>query len=252
MGMIDRGKINVYDKIFYAQHQAGMLGSARAILPIVLAYFRVRSAVDIGCGCGAWLHVLEDYGVTDVRGYDGEYVERSLLLIDQTKFVPMDLRENFNIGRRFELALSLEVAEHLPKEFAEPFVERLVKAAPNVLFSAAIPGQGGTHHVNEQWQDYWRSIFKSFCYFPVDIVRPFIWGRADVEFWYQQNIVLYCSSEILEDNKVLVPVPDDISLNIVHPKLYEIKCEVRMGQALRLLPALAWRSVRRRVGKCRP
>jgi len=247
--MVDHSKTTVYDKKFYAQHVEGMLSSARAIMPIVLAHLPLRSAVDIGCGCGAWLHALEECGVTDVVGYDGDYVEQSNLLMDPTKFIPVDLRENFELGRSFDLAVSLEVAEHLPGECAEAFVGRLVKAAPNILFSAAIPGQAGTHHVNERWQDYWRSIFKSFHYYPIDLIRPVIWGRADVDFWYQQNTVLYCSRETLRNNKVLLPVPDDVSLNIVHPQLYEMKCELHLRHALKLLPSLAWDSVTRRVMK---
>ena len=75
---------------------------------------------------------------------------RSRLLTDPAKFTAVDLRDSFAIGRTFDLAISLEVAEHPPEEFAEPLVERLVTAAPFVLFSAAIPEQGGIHHVNEQ------------------------------------------------------------------------------------------------------
>ncbi len=250
--MPEHAKISVYDKNFYAQQGEGALRSARAIVPIVLAHFSVRSAVDLGCGCGAWLHALEELGVTDVVGYDGDYVERSILLMDPAKFTPVDLTNDFEIGRTFDLAVSLEVAEHLPGELAEAFVGRLVAAAPHILFSAAIPGQGGTHHVNEQWQDYWRSIFQSFRFFPIDLVRPVIWGRADINYWYQQNTIVYCSEEALRNNKNLQPVPDDVSLNIVHQELYETKSEIHLRQALKLLPPLAWNAVARRITKSRP
>lgn len=217
----------------------------------MLEHVPVQSAVDIGCGRGAWLQVLEECGVTDVLGYDGDYVERSTLLIEPGKFKAVDLSGDFEIGRKFDLAISLEVAEHLPKKFSEGFVRRLVAAAPMVLFSAAIPAQGGTQHVNEQWQDYWRNIFQSFDFFPVDLIRPAVWGRSDVEFWYQQNIILYCSHQILHNVHELRPVPAAISLNLVHPALYEKRFDHQNLKfnlnALKRLPSLTWNAVLRRT-----
>jgi SAM-dependent methyltransferase len=261
--MVGHAEVNVYDESFYEQHTIGALRSARVILPLVLAHLPVRSAVDIGCGRGAWLRVLEELEVTDIAGYDGEYVDRSRLLTDSAKFTAADLRDGFEIGRTFDLAISLEVAEHLPSEFAQPLVQCLVTAAPFVLFSAAIPGQGGVHHVNEQWQDYWRSIFQAFCFSPVDLVRPVVWGHADVEFWYQQNIILYCSNGALRNSHHLKPVPHNVSLNKVHPTLYETRVDhferqldllkahpqLSLKAALKLLPSLAWSAAARRTKK---
>lgn len=255
----------MYDEKFYDQYTIGALRSARVILPLVLAHLPVRSAVDIGCGCGAWLRALEELEVTDVAGYDGDYVDRSRLLIHPAKFTAVDLRDGFEIGRTFDLAISLEVAEHLPRAFAEPLVERLVTAAPFVLFSAAIPGQDGIHHVNEQWQDYWRAIFDSFRFAPVDFVRPKIWGHADIEFWYQQNIIVYCSEEALRKNQHLQPMPSQVSSNTVHPILYEMRVDRLKAQiellkvrpqlslrtALKLLPSLAWSAAARRLKETR-
>lgn len=255
--MVPRAEANLYDEKFYEQYTTGSVRSARVVLPVVLAQVPVRSAVDIGCGCGAWLYALQELHVTDVVGYDGEYVDRSKLLIEEAKFTAVDLRYAFEIGRKFDLAMSLEVAEHLPTECAEAFAERLVTAAPFVLFSAAIPGQGGVNHVNERWPDYWRSIFRSFGFSPVDLVRPEIWGHADVEFWYQQNIIVYCSDEALRNNQHLLPVPDNVSLNRVHPMLFEMRQteldllkehpQISLRTALKLLPSLAWNKGATRV-----
>jgi SAM-dependent methyltransferase len=256
---------NIYQE-FYEHYTTGALRSARIILPLVLANLPVRSAVDIGCGHGPWLRALQEFEITDVAGYDGDYVDRSRLLMDPAKFTPVDLRGDFEIRRTFDLAIALEVAEHLPSEFADPFIKRLVMAAPFVLFSAAIPGQRGVHHVNEQWQDYWRSIFHSFRFSPVDLIRPEIWGHPDVEFWYQQNTILYCSAAALRNNQDLKPVPDNVSLNRVHPTLYEARLDelkmqlellrarppLSLRAALKLLPALAWNAAARRVKRSDP
>jgi SAM-dependent methyltransferase len=246
-----------YDAEFYDTWTPGSLRSARVIVPKILECVAVRSAVDVGCGGGAWLRALEESGVHDIVGYDGAYVERSNLLINMEKFTPADLTTELPVNRTFDIAISLEVAEHLPSEHAEAFIGRLVALAPVVLFSAAIPGQGGTAHINEQWQDYWRSLFRSFCFHPVDLIRPMIWGNSDVEYWYQQNIVLYCNEQHLRHNSNLQKVSDHLSLNLVHPSTYESWLSraqlyrsgehLRLKETLRLLPRVTRTAVARRL-----
>jgi hypothetical protein len=84
--------------------------------------------------------------------------------------------------------LCLEVAEHLPADSAPTLIDSLVSLGPVILFSAAIPFQGGTHHVNEQWPEYWARHFS-----PRDIMRTVRrrFGVHDVEWYYAQNILLY-------------------------------------------------------------
>jgi SAM-dependent methyltransferase len=116
----------------------------------------VRSVVDFGCGSGVWLAAWQRLVVDDVIGVDGEQA-RSSLKISAERFLAADLRKPIRLGRRFDLAQSLEVAEHLPPQSASVFVETLTTHAPLILFSAAVPGQGGEHHVNEQPPEYWRA-----------------------------------------------------------------------------------------------
>jgi hypothetical protein len=241
--------VGVYDSGFYQDVVPGSLRSARAIIPILLGHVTIQTAVDVGCGCGAWLHVLHECGVTEIAGYDGDYVDRSMLLIDPKYFTPVDLCGEFAAGRNFDLAISLEVAEHLPSPFSEALVRQLVAIAPMVLFSAAIPGQPGNYHVSEQWQDYWRSLFRSFSYHPVDLVRPMVWGNPNVEYWYQQNVILYCNEDTLRNRPQLRRVPDNVSLNLVHPDLYKLKLwqlDPSLKEALKMLPRLASLAVSRR------
>ena len=113
------------------------------MVPLVLQLLPVRSVVDVGCGDGSWLVVFRKLGVKEILGIDGEYVDPGLLQIPQDCFQAFDLAKPFSLGRVFDLAVSLEVAEHLPAECAPGFVECLTRLAPSVLFSAAIPFQGG-------------------------------------------------------------------------------------------------------------
>jgi hypothetical protein len=154
-----------------------------------------RSVVDVGCGTGAWLSEFRNQGVPQILGLDGEYVNREELLIPAASFRSVDLTFQLpDLGRRFDLAVSLEVAEHLPSSHAEEFVSDICSLSPFVLFSAAVPWQGGTGHVNEQWQPYWRRLFAGRGYIALDPVRPAVWKDRRVEWWYRRNIFLYVTN----------------------------------------------------------
>jgi hypothetical protein len=166
--------------------------------------YRVRSAIDLGCGAGGWLHALEDHGVTDLLGVDGEHVRERTMEIKASEFRPHDLREPFSIDRRFDLAISTEVAEHLPDTSASSFVESLTRLAPVVLFSAAIPGQPGINHINCQWPSYWANLFQRFGFDAYDCIRPVVWDDERIDWWYRQNLVLY-AKDAKDFNEALSP-----------------------------------------------
>ena len=244
----------VYDSRFYDDQQTGSLNAARAILPLVLDVFAPKSVVDIGCGVGTWLRAARELGIETLDGYDGDYVDRSRLHIPAERFHAIDLAGEVGLQRRYDLAMSLEVAEHLPRHRAEPFVRLLTGASPVVLFSAAIPGQGGTDHVNEQWPDQWRARFAAHGYRCLDLVRPSIWGNPQVPFWYQQNVLVFAHTDVVEANG-LRPVPEHVSLNVVHPALFARTIEqadMYLSKSLRMLPALVGQAVRRRLGQRPP
>lgn len=179
-----------YDDIFYFENRAGSVMSARAILSTLLPHLECRSMVDFGCGTGTWLWVAHSFGVESIRGLDGDYVPPRQLMIPQDCFCAVDLEEPVVLEKKYDLAISMEVAEHLHKEIADTFVESLCNAADTILFSAAHPGQGGDGHINEQPMTYWTSKFGKHGFLPVEI-RQLFEGNEDIESWYRENIVLY-------------------------------------------------------------
>ena len=179
-----------YDDIFYFENRAGSVMSARAILSTLLPHLDCRSMVDFGCGTGTWLWVAHGFGVESIRGLDGDYVPLRQLMIPQDCFCAVDLEEPVVLEKKYDLAISMEVAEHLHKESADTFVESLCNAADTILFSAAHPGQGGDGHINEQPMTYWTSKFGKHGFLPVEI-RQLFEGNEDIESWYRENIVLY-------------------------------------------------------------
>jgi cyclopropane fatty-acyl-phospholipid synthase-like methyltransferase len=142
----------------YTKLQASSRAAADVVMPFVLEFTGAKSLIDIGCGVGTWLAAAAAQGITDYRGVDGDGAG-SLLQIPRTHLQVADLREPFACERQFDLAMSIETAEHLPAGVAPRFVAQLTNLAPQVLFSAAITGQGGDHHINERWPSYWATLF---------------------------------------------------------------------------------------------
>lgn len=217
-----------YDTAFYEEIQGGSHRSAAVIVPIVTDLLRPSSVVDVGCGTGTWLRAFSEAGASEVLGVDGDYVDRNALEIPVDRFLPADLSAGtVEVGdRMFDLAVSLEVAEHLPPDAADRFVTSLCKLAPIVLFSAAVPVQGGHGHVNEQWPDWWAEKFDRLGFRVVDYVRPRVWGDPAVETSYAQNTFLYASEQALVARPELADVArlgGRMPLRVVHPRLFLLR-----------------------------
>lgn len=209
---------SLYGERFYDGLNEGSLDSAHRILPLALRWTGAASVIDVGCGQGAWLAAALDQGVARVVGVDGAHVSRDSLLIPSSCFDSRDLSSESalrDLGR-FDLALCLEVAEHLPESRADSLVRDLTHLAPVVLFSAAVPRQGGTHHINEQWPSYWVARFGAAHYRAIDI-RPLIWSDPGIEPWYRQNCILFVAPDhTLRET----PASPDSVLDLVHPELF--------------------------------
>lgn len=216
------------------------LPSAQRIVPYIHGLLQPQSVVDVGCGIGAWLATFQNLcGITDFLGFDGAYMNKANLAISSDRFVECDFEKDaIDCSRTFDLAVSLEVAEHLSKERAPDFIRDLTRLAPVVFFSAAIPNQGGTNHLNEQWPSYWAKLFLKHDYVPVDCIRKKFWNDENISFWYQQNSVLYVKKICLER----YPKLNDMYLSqnkelpsLVHPKLWDIKLQPKPGLIVRAL-----------------
>jgi SAM-dependent methyltransferase len=212
-----------YTGEFYKLHRDISRQSAQHIVPMVLELVHPKSVIDVGCGVGAWLSVFKEYGVDDIYGIDGDYVDRNMLEIPEQRFFPSDLSKAIRLNRQFDLVVSLEVAEHLPNDCAETFVDSLTKLGSVILFSAAIPHQGGMHHVNEQWPEYWAKHFQAKEYAVIDCIRKKVWTNNEVDYYYAQNILLFTKMDYLEKNPLLksqFQSTNPASLSIVHPTKY--------------------------------
>jgi SAM-dependent methyltransferase len=183
----------VYDDAFFSSLNSTSLGSARVVVPILIGILRPESVLDVGCGQGAWLRAFQEEGVRVIRGIDGDYVDRSRLLIDPNTFSAIDLAVPLRIEGHYDLVVCLEVAEHIPAKHSRRLIQTLTAAAPIVLFSAAIPGQPGTLHINAQLPSYWRALFAERDFMMFDPIRPLIREDRRVAWWFRQNLLLFAS-----------------------------------------------------------
>ncbi len=169
-----------------------------------------ESLLDVGCGTGTWLRAALDNGVRDVSGIDGIPVPPDSLHVPPDRIVIRDLRDEWAFGRRFDLVLCLEVAEHLPADAAASLVQKLTGCSDRIYFSAANPWQGGQHHVNAQWPAYWQALFNANGFVCLDSLRWKLWQDDRIEPWYRQNIFLAEKNEAAAGKEMRIPA-------VVHP-----------------------------------
>ena len=212
--------MNVYSTAYFETLRRGARSSAERIVPLLLNYVPANSVIDIGCGTGTWLSVFQEQGVQVVLGVDGDYIDPAQLEIAPDCFLARDLETSFTIDRKFDLALSVEVAEHLSPDSANTFVDSLTSLAPAVAFSAAVPGQGGDKHINERWPLYWIERFHQRGYQTIDCLRRPFWDDDKVQWWYAQNLFLFVEQPWLDHRPDLRDTHSGLALPacLVHPK----------------------------------
>lgn len=215
-----------YQDNFHKVHEEESYKSAQQYIPYFLQYYKPRSVLDVGCGIGTWLKAFKENSVTHVLGIDGDYVNLDDLLVKKEEFLSKDLNLSIDLQQKFDLAISLEVAEHILPENATTFINTLCLHSNLILFSAAVPGQEGTMHFNEQLNDYWVEKFKENGYVCYDFLRHEIWNNSEISWWYRQNSLLFVRESELKNPVYEKITSRPISTNIntyIHPALFRYK-----------------------------
>jgi SAM-dependent methyltransferase len=215
-----------YKDNFHNVHLQHSLDSANEIVPLFLSYFKPKEVLDVGCGLGTWLSVFKAHSC-NVLGIDGDYVSTDDLLIEPSYFKTHDLNKTLDLKQKFDLVISLEVAEHLQKQNANTFIDSICAHSDIVLFSAAIPGQEGTLHYNEQYNEYWVNLFAKKGYKCIDFLRHNVWNNKKISWWYRQNILIFINEKEIENSKY-AKICDEGSTfrnSYVHPELFNYKQE---------------------------
>ncbi len=190
--------MHVYSNTFFNYIEQGAIASARTFLPLIKNNIAFKTVADVGCGRGAWLTVFREYGATEIVGVDGSYVDKNNLLVDAHEFIEHDLSQPLVLSKKYDLAISLEVAEHIQASSADIFIDNLVGLSDVIVFSAAVQGQGGEYHVNEQPLRYWKEKFESRGYQCYDYIRRQVANNNDIRPWYKYNTLIYANAEDAE------------------------------------------------------
>lgn len=245
-----------YDQKYYQNptNERMVPNSAVQVLKILFEVYKPKSIIDVGCGNGVWLNVANSLGVNEFLGIDGKWSGEWNKLPKENYF-PCNLEEfKFEkINKKYDLALCLEVIEHIDNDSSILMIKEITKLSPVILFSAALPFQGGDHHINENWLDYWKNYFEKSNYYCFDFIRPQIWNNDDIYWWYRQNIVLFVNKNSHEYTEIstkldLLNIQSFEGLNIVHPQNYfEKLSEVSLRQSLTILLRSIKRFFRRRL-----
>jgi len=214
--------------------------AADVVAPLLLELRPAQSVVDVGCGVGTWLSSFADNGVSDYRGLDGDHVPRERLMIPEDRFTVCNLEAPIELGRRFDLCLCLEVAEHLHESAADRFISFLASLSNCIAFSAAIPGQTGQNHFNLQWPSYWAQKFEALGYHCYDPIRPRVWADERVDWWYQQNMLLFVH------RSEPFPLESCVPLCRVHPTQY-LKVLERFEEVVRSRRRTFWQRIKGRL-----
>ncbi len=207
------------------EESAHNLNDPQIIVPILVEVLKPKNVVDLGCGIGTFLNIFKKLGVTDVLGLDGEWVDKEKLSknIDLKYFKQVNIEEKISIDRKYDLAICLEVFEHIKEEYTEIAVQSLTNLSDVIVFSASIPGQVGQNHVNEEWFDYWEEKFKKHGYVFYDVFRPIFWNNKNLARWYKQNMFLVVKNSVNIDCDKFSNYFDNNIKNYVHPEYFLLK-----------------------------
>lgn len=213
-----------YSKSFYDFVEKSSGRSARSFIEALKLGYQITSILDVGCGRGIWLKAWQEKGIEDILGIDGSYVDKNTLCIPCENFLAMDISKPFDLKKRFDLVECLEVAEHISESAAATLIHGLTTHGNIILFSAATPGQGGEHHVNEQPLEYWAEHFERLGYHAFDYPRQCTQHLVNIEPWYRYNTVIYAN---------------DVGMNNLAPEV--LVCQKAPGVSFKSMTPFSWR-----------
>jgi hypothetical protein len=204
------------------------LPGPRAAFGMVFEKRKPQSLLDVGCGTGTWLKAAYESGVMDIFGVDGVEVPSERFAVSPSFFSRQNLTTPWKLGRRFDAAICLEVAEHLDEQYASILIDTLVAHSDCIIFGAACPDQGGQHHVNCQWPAYWQKLFNERGYVCSDAVRWKIWNDDRIEVWYRQNMFEANRDEMRAGSEPRISP-------VIHPDHFKLMAEAVFNEKLKAI-----------------
>ncbi|NEQ79577.1 MAG: class I SAM-dependent methyltransferase [Moorea sp. SIO2I5] len=215
----------------------------QAIASTIVKTYQPKRVAEFGCGPGHLTRELARLGVevTAVDGYsEPDFSESSI------EFHKLDLNDEVAIANRFsnhnfDLAISLEVAEHLEPETSPILISWMTSVAPIVVFSAAVPSQSGHGHINLHSRDYWHRLFTKHNFVVADRIREKLRQIPNVAPWYRYNIIDYLQAEHSQAPEILEVIERLLaSESAASTAYYEESTKMRLLQPYLKDPVVKW------------
>ncbi len=150
-----------HDEIYDADYYTSLVDptmqiSADTIADAIVAAFSPRTIADIGCGTGVLMLALQKRGVS-CQGFEYSAAALETCRKRGLQVTPLNIETDpIPAGVRVDVAISTEVAEHLPESCADRFLDVLTALSDTVVLTAADTSpHSSTDHVNEQPLSYW-------------------------------------------------------------------------------------------------
>ncbi|MFH1202704.1 MAG: methyltransferase domain-containing protein [Candidatus Omnitrophota bacterium] len=188
---------HIYDDQFFNHNLKTNIPIAKDLVDILYNYFHPESVVDVGCGTAEYLAEFNRLGIK-IKGYEGSPAALKKAMVSGNFIQLADLREKIKSDERYDLALCLEVAEHIESRYSKILVDNLASLSDTIIFSAAIPGQGGHFHINEQPHEFWIGLWQERNYIlRKDIIEALKEQMRErgILWWYTANLMVFLKSE---------------------------------------------------------
>ena len=183
-----------YSKEYYEGIRSANHSYYELFAQVLMEEFKPSTLVDCGCGHGDISKEFLSHGCKEAFLFDGSPDAVEIARSAGMKNVEqLDFANAETIPAKGDLAICLEVAEHIPTAYAGNLCRLLSNVAPTLAFTAAPPGQGGHLHVNNQPQSYWINLFlkNGMVYDPQAVarIRKAFGGRMLSD--YDENLMVF-------------------------------------------------------------
>ena len=179
----------VYDASYYQNHTKYYERGIANFEKFVRENVDFQSLCELGCGTGAFSAPFVND--KDVLGIDFSVGATEVHYLGKN-FLSGDLSKPLNLGKEFDLVLSLEVWEHLMPQVEEQYLENIFALKPKTLIlSCAIPGQVGRHHYLPHTHVEANAICAQFGYTPDEELTSKFRKIKSLAKFYRANTFVY-------------------------------------------------------------
>lgn len=200
----------------------------KIIIEEILKHFHPKKVIDLWCWLGAFVKTFQDHWI-DAYWVNWPRVEKDKLVMNEDRLIIKNLEEFCDFKKWYDMAITIEVAEHIDAKYADNFIKTITSCADIIIFSAAIPWQWWFKHVNEQSPEYREEKFNKLWYRFYDVFRWKFWNNKDIAISHRQNMFLVMKEWINLPSSLEEKSPR----YIIHPELFNWLC-------VRNLSTFAW------------